>query len=78
MAALPVGEQVITYVPVGGETRVKLPTDDQGKPWGRTAIGITEPGQPQMVFQLDGDGTVRVPANRLARFLAVVAGSSPA
>jgi hypothetical protein len=74
--ALPVGEQVVAYVPVGGETRVKIPVDEQGKPWGRSQIGITEPGQAQMLFQVDGDSTVRVPANRLSRFLAVVAGSS--
>jgi hypothetical protein len=74
--ALPVAEQIVNYAPAGGETRVKLPTDDQGKPWGRTQIGITESSQAQMVFLLDGDGTVRVPANRLARFLAVVSGSS--
>lgn len=71
--ALPVGEQVVAYVPIGGETRVWIPP---GEDAGRSQIGITEPGQAQMLFQIDGDGTVRVPANRLARFLAVVAGSS--
>jgi hypothetical protein len=74
--ALPIGEQVVTYVPTGGEVTVKIPVDDQGRPWGRWQIGITEPGQPQMLFQIDADATVRVPANRLARFLVCVAGSS--
>ncbi len=73
---VPIGEQVVQYVPVGGETRVKIPVDDQGKPWGRWAIGLTEPGQAQTIFTVDGDATVRVPPNRVARFLFCVAGSS--
>ena len=74
--ALPLSEQVNYYTPIGGEVRVTVPTDDQRTWRGRTSIGVTEAGQPQTVFLLDGDGTVRVPANRLARFLFCVAGSS--
>ncbi len=73
---VPIAEQVSYYTPVGGEVAVKLQTDDQGFPWGRTSIGIIEPGLPQTVFLLDGAGHALVPANRLARFLACVAGSS--
>jgi hypothetical protein len=74
--ALPTSEIVTYYVTVGGETRVKVPVDDNGAPHGRTQIGITEPGQAQMVFNLGTDGVVLVPATRLARFLFCVAGSS--
>jgi hypothetical protein len=74
--ALPVSEQIVYYAAVGGEIAVKLQTDDQGFPWGRTSVGICESGLPQTIFLLDGAGHALVPANRLARFLACVAGSS--
>jgi hypothetical protein len=73
--ALPVAEQVVYYVAVGGETPVRVPVDDSGAPWGRTQIGITEPGQAQMVFQVDQTGIVLVPPARVARFLFCVSGS---
>jgi hypothetical protein len=76
--AVPLAEVVTYYAKVGGEVRIKIPVDDAGKPRGRAQVRITEPGFAQVVFAVEDDATCLVPPARVARFLACVAGSSPA